>query len=124
MPYLGTDRIGAGNRKRALRSAASGPWVGHRRFPRSACLPIVLIAAIALTANSVARAATITVDTLTDGSVATHCTLRDAITAANSMTAMNPHSDADRDRYAVENAHADLGYYTGRRLIGAPTRTL
>jgi hypothetical protein len=39
--------------------------------------------------SGLAGAATITVDTLADGSVAKHCTLRDAIDAAAAKTAMN-----------------------------------
>ena len=52
-----------------------------------------LIAAFALLASLIAplttNAATITVDTLSDGSVALHCTLHDAITAANSKAIAN-----------------------------------
>jgi len=76
MACVARDRIVAGNRKRTLQSAA--------------CVGLaVIIAALILTSASAAHATMITVDTLTDGSVAGHCTLRDAITAANTMSAMN-----------------------------------
>ena len=63
---------------------------------RTLCKPLSrahLIAAFALLASLIApltiHAATITVDTLADGSVASHCTLHDAITAANSKAITN-----------------------------------
>jgi hypothetical protein len=63
---------------------------------RTLCKPFSranLIAAFALLASLIApltiHAATITVDTIADGSVASHCTLHDAITAANSKTLTN-----------------------------------
>jgi len=73
IPCLGRDRIGAANRKRALHEAAR-------------VVLAVIIAAIALTGVSTARAATITVDTIGDPGLTGTCDLRDAITAANTKT--------------------------------------
>ncbi len=58
-----------------------------RRFGRTFTALFALFAVLA--ASSTARAATIMVDTLTDGSVTNSCTLHDAITAANTTTATN-----------------------------------
>ena len=52
-------------------------------------LPTVLTAAILLIGGAVAPCATITVDTLSDASVLGQCSLRDAIDAANSDTAVH-----------------------------------
>ena len=54
-----------------------------------AMLAAAIVVALALTRSATAHAATITVDSLTDTGAVLTCALRDAITAANTMTAMN-----------------------------------
>jgi CSLREA domain-containing protein len=60
---------------------------GLRIATSSATIAAVLVVLLAM--ESTVRAATITVDTLADGSVSGSCTLRDAITAANTNVAVN-----------------------------------
>ena len=83
------DRTRIGERRRSFNSRSLGRSLRYCGFLWRACLPVALIATIALATASAARAATITVNSTADPGAPGICALRDAITAANAKAPTN-----------------------------------